>query len=86
MREKIVQFKLKCREYLSHLDIHSLRNYGRVIGVSRPTAKSKEALIDDIVAILAGELAPIPISNQGAPVKNQQVDVPAQVVNKVKFY
>ncbi len=74
MREKIVQFKLKCKEYLSHLDIHSLRNYGRVIGVSRPTAKSKETLIDDIVAILAGELTPIPISNQGAPVKNQQVD------------
>jgi len=82
MREKIVQFKLKCKEYLSLLDIHSLRNYGRFIGVSRPTTKSKETLIGDIVAILAGELAPIPISNQGAPVKNQQVD--ERILKKIK--
>jgi transcription termination factor Rho len=82
MKEKLVQYKLKCKEYLSHLDIHRLRNYGRYIGVSRPAAKAKDVLIEDIVAILAGELPPIPISKRGAPVKNQQVD--ENIIQKIE--
>ena len=74
MKEKINQFKLKCREYLSRFDIHTLRGYGRYIGVNRPAAKNKEELLDAIVAILAGEMPPVPISNRGAPVKNKEVD------------
>ena len=85
MKEKINQFKLKCREYLSRFDIHTLRGYGRYIGVSRPAAKNKEELLDDIVAILAGELAPVPISKRGAPVKNNYVDpkIDEEIENKL---
>ena len=74
MSEKLEGYKLKCKTYLSTIDIHRLRGYGRSIGVARPTAKGKEELIEDIVAILAFELVPIPISKRGAPVKNDAVD------------
>ena len=81
MSEKMEQYKLKCTAYLSTIDIHRLRAYGRSIGVSRPAAKDKEELIQDIVAILAFELAPIERSNRGAPVKNDAVDerIPAKI-------
>ena len=85
MNEKMEQYKLKCRAYLSTIDIHRLRAYGRSIGVARPAAKDKEELIDDIVAILAFELAPVERSNRGAPVKNDAVDerIPAEIA-KIK--
>ncbi len=67
-------FKTECRAYLIMLGINDLRAYAREIGVSRPTTKNKIDLIDDIVAVLTGELAPIAISNLGAPVKNARVD------------
>ncbi len=74
MNEKMKQFRNACRLYLSGLGIGDLRSYGREVGVARPTAKNKEDLIDCIVGILAGELEPIQISKQGAPVKNDRVD------------
>ncbi len=74
MKENMVQFKLRCKTFLMSYDIQRLRSYGRFIGVDSPTKKNKEPLIDEIIAILSFELAPIEISKQGAPVKNKQVD------------
>lgn len=81
MKENMIQFKLRCKAYLSQLDINRLRAYGRSIGVESPTKKNKEELIDEIIAILSGELAPVKQSNRGAPVKNDQVDqrIPAKI-------
>jgi transcription termination factor Rho len=74
MNEKMVQFKLRCKDFLSQYDIGRLRIYGRMIGVDSPTKKNKGPLIDEIIAILSFELAPIEISKQGAPVKNNNLD------------
>ena len=74
MKEKMVQFKLRCKNFLSQFDIGRLRTYGRLIGVDSPTKKNKEPLIDEIIAILSFELAPVEISKRGAPVKNDRVD------------
>ncbi len=73
-KEDVVKFQKACRQYLFTLGIGDLRNYGREIGVSRPTAKKKEDLIEEIILVLSGELAPISVSKQGAPVKNDRVD------------
>ena len=51
-KENLEKFKLKCKNYLTTIDLHRLRAYGRFVGVERPAAKDKETLIDDIVAIL----------------------------------
>ena len=74
MNEKMVQFKLRCRDFLFQYDIGRLRIYGRNVGVDSPTKKNKGALIDEIIAILSFELAPVEISKQGAPVKNNNLD------------
>lgn len=68
------EFKLTCRGFLSKQTISVLRPYGRKIGVAEPTAKSKQALIEDIIAILAGEQSPTPRSLRGAPVRDDFVD------------
>ncbi len=74
MKENMIQFKLRCKNFLSQFDIGRLRTYGRFIGVDCPTKKNKAPLIDEIIAILSFELAPIEISKLGAPVKNDKVD------------
>lgn len=76
MREKDQEkmFRNDCRLYLASLSLSDLRSYGRAIGVSRPTTKRKEELIEDVVDILSGNLQPVAISKQGAPVKNSRVD------------
>ncbi len=73
-KDKMKMFRTDCRLYLASLGISDLRAYGRAVGVSRPTAKKKEELIEDVVDILSGNLQPISISRQGAPVKNDRVD------------
>lgn len=70
----VVAFKNAAKIYLSTVSLEKLRSYGRNIGVSCATAKKKDDLIEDIIKILAGELAPIEISKKGAPVKNDSVD------------
>lgn len=68
------EFKLTCRNFLSKQTISVLRPYGRKIGVAEPTAKSKQDLIEEIIAILAGEQSPTPRSLRGAPVRDDFVD------------
>ncbi len=74
MIDKIQGFKNACLECLDAFSLHQLRIYGRTIGVDVPTKKKKGELIADIVAVLAGELAPIERSKRGAPVKDERVD------------
>ncbi len=74
-KETILRFQKTCRQFLFTLGLGDLRNYGREMGVARPTARKKEDLIEEIILILSGELKPIPVSRQGAPVKNKKVDI-----------
>lgn len=51
-------------------DIHELRNIARSIGVSQPTSKKKETLIQDILSIMTGETMPEYRNiNRGRPAK-----------------
>ncbi len=74
MTEKMKAFENACRVYFSSLSVVDLRNYGRLVGVARPTAKKKEELVQEIIEILLGLRISIPVSKQGAPVKNDRVD------------
>lgn len=61
--------------------IHQLRQIGRAVGVSFPTKKKKQELIDDIVAIAKNELEPCPRTSRGAPPKSEEYD--ADIVEEV---
>lgn len=73
-RKNVNEFKLACLEFLSKQGLSALRPYGRDVGVAEPTKKSKNELVEAIVAILAGEASPTPRSTRGAPVKDDFVD------------
>ncbi|MBE5744545.1 MAG: hypothetical protein E7355_00195 [Clostridiales bacterium] len=75
MLENEKQFKTAMIAYLSSSEVGTgdLRAYARIIGVKRPTTKKNNELIEEITAILLGELEPIEISHKGAPVKNDFV-------------
>lgn len=74
MVDKIQGFKKSCGECLDVFSLGKLRAYGRAVGVDRPTKKTKGQLIEEILAIHTGELAPIERSKRGAPVKDDYVD------------
>ena len=75
MIENVNEYKYACRDFLSGFALNALRSYGREIGVCNPTKdKKKNVLIDEIVAVLAGEVMPMMPSTRGAPVKNDFVD------------
>ncbi len=57
-------------EQLNQIDVHSLRNLAREIGVRAPSALNKKALINEIIAIKSGKKAPQAISKKGRPIKN----------------
>lgn len=82
--KNIKLFSLQCRDFLDRFGISELRAYGRSVGVSRATAKKKEDLIDDIIRIFIGELAPIERSRLGAPIKNDYVNM--RIVETVNAY
>lgn len=86
MIDKMQGFKNACVEVLDAFSLMQLRVYGRSIGVDVPTKKKKGDLIDGIVAVLSGEVAPIERSLRGAPVKDDHVD-PAieQAVAKQRY-
>ena len=75
MIENMREYKYACKEFLSEFALNALRSYGRAIGVNNPTKdKKKNVLIDEIVAVLAGEVMPTAPSTRGAPVKNDFID------------
>lgn len=75
------EFTYAAKEYLNSRSIGDLRIYGREIGLDNPTKMKKGELIDGIVAIFTGVLAPVPKSNKGAPIKNVKVD--EEIVEKM---
>ena len=64
------QFETLARDVLRKTGIKDLQVFGREKGVSWATDKRKGELIDLIIDIYVGRLAPVPVSIQGAPVKN----------------
>lgn len=75
MSNNTIEFKYACKEFLDGFSLNALRSYAREIGVENPTKdKKKNVLIDAIVAVLVGEVAPHTPKLVGAPVKNDFVD------------
>lgn len=74
MKQDKNAFKWSAKAFLTRQGLGALRAYGRGVGVAEPTKKTKERLIDEIVAILLGELTPTMRSKRGAPVKEDFVD------------
>ena len=70
------------RAKLDSKGIHSLRQIGRVVGVSFPTKKKKSEIIDDVIAIAKNEAEPCPRSTRGAPPKSEEYD--AEIVEEVE--
>ena len=58
------------KKELQQTDIHSLRNIARSVGVSSPTSKHKENLVEEILAIISGQQEPqYKNANRGRPTK-----------------
>ncbi|MBQ8229583.1 MAG: hypothetical protein IJZ32_02680 [Clostridia bacterium] len=76
MNEQALQkFKSQCEKFLLTISLAELRAYARDIGVEKPTKeKPKPVLISAIIAVEAGEIAPIERSKRGAPVRNTSYD------------
>ena len=71
---------------LNELSIFSLRELARRTGVSSPTSKKKQQLIDDIIAINNGVKKPhIPKTKQGRPPKTFGYDASSIFNNKSSF-
>lgn len=66
-----MKFKTFTPEELEKVNLFVLRQIGRVIGVKAPAGKTKDVLIQEIIAIQKGELKPVPPSGLGAPQKTK---------------
>ena len=83
---KIQDFRTAGEAYLDLLGIAALRAYGRSVGVSRATAKRKNEIIEDILAIFCGTLAPIERSRRGAPIRDDTFDPQiAETMNALRY-
>ena len=66
----------ECYAFLNARSLTELRAYARNKGVDKPTKKSKEELIAQIIGIIKGDIQPLAhISHRGAPVKNNFYDM-----------
>ena len=59
---------------LYELNIHSLRNIARKVGVKAPTTLKKKALINEILQIDSGKKRPCMPNKKGRPLKNNVED------------
>jgi len=57
------------REELDKINLHTLRNIARKVGVRAPTSLTKKVLIDEILQIQSGKKQPFPKTKSGRPVK-----------------
>ena len=74
MEEKdVLAFKLACKNYFFTLDLQSLRAYGRLLNMPKPTVLKKGDLIEEIIKILCGESRPRS-TKKGAPIKCDYLD------------
>ena len=71
--DRMMNFKLACKNYLQTVNIATLRSYGRALGLGKPTVLRKAELIDQILLVLCGEIAP-ERKKLGAPVKSDYVN------------
>lgn len=80
----IVRFRKECEDFLSHnASIYDLRALGRKYGVKNPTEYSKKMLlIEQIILVLIGEVAPVFPNGRGAPIKNDYCN--PEVVKRVE--
>ncbi|MBR7100111.1 MAG: hypothetical protein IKC91_03035 [Clostridia bacterium] len=62
------------KNYLNTLNIHTLRNVARGVGVYSPTKGKKDDLIDRTIAVLIGTVEAVSPSNLGAPLKEDSLD------------
>ena len=67
------KFKLACASYLQTISVSALRVYGRSLGLQKPTALNKSALIQQIIQALCGEISPMR-GKLGAPAKDIRVE------------
>lgn len=81
MSNDTTKFEYALASYLNATSLNDLRKYGREIGVHEPTKLKKSVLIDNIVAVLSGKIAPV-TSNRGAPVKDR--DVNPRIIEEVE--
>lgn len=61
-------------QYLDGMSVYEVRNIARELGVRSPTTEKKRELIEAIVGVAAGLIAPEPkMTNKGAPTKAPKV-------------
>lgn len=63
------------RQKLNAKGVHPLRQLGRQAGVYSPTNKTKDVIIDGLIALAKNEADPVPRSSRGAPPKSNEYDV-----------
>ncbi len=81
----MLKFKTFSEEYLKSLSLTILREIAREIGVEKTTSKKKEQLVEQIVAIQKGLLAPIKPNKKGAPPKCR-IDLTEYLEGAKTFY
>lgn len=72
-----MEYRTLGEQYAEYLNLHALqtlRIIGRKFGVPQSASLKKEPLIERLVKVLTGEVAPVPPTNRGAPVKQTYVD------------
>ncbi len=71
---EVKELKKRYEEYLDSISITQLRVLGRNIGVPASTVPNKAPLIEKIVGVLSGEIAPASPNKRGKPPKNNHLD------------
>ncbi len=71
---EVKELKKRYEEYLDSIGITHLRVLGRKIGVPSSTVPNKAPLLEKIVGVLSGEIAPAPPQKRGKPPKNNYLD------------
>ena len=69
------KFKMFHREELEKMSFILVREIAKEIGVKSPNSKTKIVLIDEILLIQEGKLAPCEPSKKGAPRKSKKIDL-----------
>ena len=72
-KRNVLAFKLACQTYFNGVGLDALRTYGRFLQLKEPTKRKKAELIQEIIAVLCGEII-AQRTKRGAPVKNVYVE------------
>ncbi|MGN0805747.1 MAG: transcription termination factor Rho [Candidatus Coproplasma sp.] len=69
-----MEYLEQLKDKLKDKNVYELRQIGRTVGVSLPTVKKKQELIEDILNIASAKTSPCPPARRGAPPKSQSCD------------